>query len=169
MEWNDQLIDEALRASSASLEKKYPAGLPPAQDLWTAIGSKKKAGRIIRMRVNWTVAATILLLVTAIAIGIAVKKEKALPVVHQPLPTQPMPATENEATEYIRQLCINNNIACQSAAFRELQLEMDSASLQLIAINQKIKLFGDDEHFFRAKTRIENHQARIVKAMLKIL
>ena len=168
MEGNDQLIGEALRKSAVTLEENYPAGLLPATDIWAAINAKRERRRVIRIQ-RWSAAATLLLLATAITIWLMVKKEDGLPIVRHQMNPIEMPATENEARAYIKQLCLGNNIACHSSVFNELQSELDDASTELIAINQQIKLFGYDEQLFRAKTRIENHQARIVKAMLQIL
>ena len=163
MEWNDQLMDEALRKSAAALEENYPAGLPPAPELWTAIHAKRKNKRIVHLQL-WSAAATILLLATAITIWIVAKKDPPLPVSQYKLPT-----TEKEAMAYIQQACMGDNVACDSPVFTELRSELDSSSTALTAINQQLALFGDDEQLLRAKTRIENHQARIVKAMLQIL
>ena len=166
MEWNDQLMDEGLRKSAASLEENYPAGLPPAPELWTAINAKRKNKRLVQMQL-WSAAASTLLLVTAITIWVVAKKDPPVPV--SQYKTHPMPATENEAMAYIQQACMGKNIACHSPAFQELQSELDASSTALTDINQQLKLFGNDEQLLRAKTRIKIHQARIVKAMLQIL
>ncbi|OQP46856.1 hypothetical protein A4H97_04855 [Niastella yeongjuensis] len=166
MEWNDQLIEEALRQSAASLEKRYPAGLPPATALWTAIDTKRKHRRAIRVQ-RWSVAATIILLATAITLWPGAKKETDLSSFQHKI--RPLPATEKEAMAYIKRVCRGNNIICDSPAFKELQSDLDASSTALADINQQLKIFGNDEQLIRAKTRIENHQARIVKAMLQTL
>jgi hypothetical protein len=168
MEWDDQLMDELLRKSAATLEENYPAGLSPAAEIWAFVEAKRHRSRIVRLR-RWSAAAAILLLATVITIWGVVKKENNLPVSRHQLQPVQVPATEKEAMAYINQLCMGDNIACHSSAFKELQSELDATSSELTAINQQIILFGNDEQLLRARSRIENHQARIVKAMLQIL
>jgi hypothetical protein len=168
MEWNDQMIDDALRKSIASIDKNYPANLPPSSEIWEAIHTKRKRRQTVRIQKLWAVAAMVLLIITAVPMWFVLKKDKALPIVQEKHSEQ-MPVEENEALEYIRRLCMGNNIACFSPAFKELQAELNSSSAALSSINQQIKLFGNDEQLLRAKTRIENHQAQIVKAMVQIL
>jgi hypothetical protein len=169
MEWNDQMIDDALRTSASSLDKKYPANISPSSGIWEAIHTKRKRRKTVRIQKRWAVAATVVLLLTAVPLWFFLKKDHALPVVQEKHVPEQKPTAENEAIEYIRRLCTGNNIACFSPAFKELEAELSSSSAALSAINQQIKLFGNDEQLLRAKTRIENHQAQIVKAMVQIL
>ena len=147
MEWNDQLMDEALRKSAAAWEDKYPAGLSSAAEIWTIVKQKRQKSHIVWLR-RWSVAAAIVLLVTTAAIWFA-GKNNSLPVARHPLQPIQMPATENEAITYIHQLCRGGNIACRSVAFKELQSALDAASSEFIAINQQIKLFGSDEQLLK--------------------
>lgn len=169
MEWNDQIIDDALRKSASSRNNSYPDDLPPSFVLWKTIQAKRKRRRVIRLQQLGAIAATLVLVVTAIVLWPASQKEIPSPVVHQNSLPEQMPAAENEAIAYIKRRCKGNNVVCHSTPFKELQSELDSSLTDLAAINQQIRLFGDDEQLLRAKTRIENHQARIVKAMLQIL
>lgn len=168
MEWNDQIIDEALRQSAASLEQLYPNDLPPSDDIWNAINAKRNRRKVVRIQMIWRMAASFLLIATAITVLIITYTKKNVHIV-KAVPAMQSPANEKEAMEYIKHQCAGNNIVCQSPAFRELQTELNTSSTELNTIIQQMKLFGDDEQLLRARTRIENHQARIVKAMLQIL
>lgn len=169
MEWNDQIIDDALRQSAASLEQSYPHDLPPSGDIWNAINAKRKRRKVVRMQMLWRAAASLLLLATFITLWIASQTGRDIILSQKTAPRIELPAEENEALEYIRQQCAGNNIVCQTPAFKDLQWELESSYTELFSIYQQIKLFGNDEQLLRARTRIENHQARIVKAMLQIL
>ena len=169
MEWNDQIIDDALRQSAASLEQSYPLDLPPSGDIWNAINAKRKRRKVVQMQTLWRVTASLLLLATFITLWIVVQKGRNVSLIHRIPPRIGLPAAENEAVAYIKHQCAGNNFVCQSPAFKELQLELNFSTTELYAIDEQIKLFGNDEQLLRARTRIENHQARIVKAMLQIL
>lgn len=169
MEWNDQIIDDALRQSAASLHQSYPHDLPPSGEIWDAINSKRKRRKVVRMPIPWRAAASIILITTAIAVYVFLYDKHIYVIGLKPVPTIKLPATENEAMQYIHHQCAGNNIVCESPAFKELQSELNSSSTELNAIDQQIKLFGNDEQLLRARVRIENHQARILKAMLQIL
>jgi septal ring factor EnvC (AmiA/AmiB activator) len=169
MEWNDQLTDDALRQSAASLEQSYPQELPPPREIWNAIEAKRKRRKVVRMQQLWRVAASVILLATFITLWVVSRKGSDQVLIHKTIAPAPLQADETEAMQYIARQCAGNNIVCQSAVFKELQVELNSAESELSTINQQIKLFGDDEQLLRARIRIENHQARIVKAMLQIL
>lgn len=167
MEWNDQIIDDAVRQSAASLNQSYPHDLPPSGEIWNAINAKRR--KVVRMTTLWRAAASILLITTAISVYIYLFDKHISVIGLKPVPTLKLPATENEAMQYINHQCAGNNIVCESPVFKELQLELNSSTSELNSIVQQIKLFGNDEQLLRAKTRIENHQARLLKAMLQIL
>lgn len=169
MEWNDQIIDDALRQSAASLNQSYPHDMPPSGEIWNTINAKRKQRKVVRMQTLWRAAASILLITTAITVYIFLFDKHISVIGLKPVPTLKLPATENEAMQYINHQCAGNNIVCESPVFKELQSELNSSSTELHSIDQQIKLFGNDEQLLRAKTRIENHQARILKAMLQIL
>lgn len=169
MEWNDQIIDDAIRQSAASFEQSYPHDLPPSGDIWNAINVKRNRRKVVRMQKLWRVAASLLLLATFVTLWIVLQKGRNIIVGQRTPPHMEISAEEKEAREYIRQQCAGNNIVCQSPAFKELQWELESSYTELYSIYQQLQLFGNDEQLLRARTRIENHQARIVKAMLQIL
>lgn len=169
MEWNDQLIDDALRENASSFEKSYPADCKRMSELWMAIDAKRRQRKKAVIRKIWTVAATVFLITTAVSICYIITNDRELPVVrqkHQPAQTA---GSENGAMEYINNLCKSNHIVCSSPDFKELQAELDASLSELSVINQQIKLFGNDEQLLRAKTKVESHQARVIKAMVQML
>lgn len=169
MEWDDQLIDDALRRSVSSLDKAYPEVLPDPAVIWAAIDGKRRRGKIVKIRRALAIAASLAVLLGTATIWYFSQKGDAVPLVKETFQPEPIPAVENEAWEYIRRLCGGNNIVCSSPAFNELQNEFKTASSELSAVNQQIWLYGNDELLLRAKARIENHQARIIKAMVQLL
>jgi len=82
MEWNDQLIDDALLESALSLEKSYPADCSPMSELWMAIDAKRRQRRKIRIRKGWAVAAIVFLISTGASIWyVSENARRTLPVV----------------------------------------------------------------------------------------
>lgn len=170
MEWNDQLIDDALRESALSMEKIYPADCLPMSELWMTLDAKRRQRRKTRIRKRWAVAATILLISTAASIWYvsenARRTQQVVQKKHQPAK---LSGPEIGALEYINNLCKGNQIVCSSPDFKELQTELDASVSELISIKQQIKLFGNDELLLQAKASIENHQTRVIKAMIQML
>jgi hypothetical protein len=170
MEWNDQLMDDALRESALSLEKSYPADCSSMPELWMAIDAKRKQRRKTRFRKRLAVAATVLLISTAASIWyVSENARHTPPVVQQKHQPAKLSGPEIGTLEYINNLCKGNQIVCSSPDFKELQTELNASLAELTSINQQIKLFGNDELLLQAKTRIENHQARVIKAMVQML
>jgi hypothetical protein len=169
MEWNDQLIDDALRQNALSLEKSYPADCAPMPELWIAIDNKRRIRQKARIRTGWAVAATVLLISTAATIWYALDNSRTMPVVQQKHRPAQLPGSKNGVAEFINKLCKGNHIVCSSLDFKELQSELNASLSELTRINQQIKLFGNDELLLQAKTRIESHQARVIKALVQML
>lgn len=169
MEWNDSIIDDALRRSAAASGDIYPEDLVSEEDLWIAIGGKRKRSKMMRLRKALAVAATVVLLAGAGCLWYYPKQTGQEVVSIPGLVPELLPEKENEAMEYIRRACAAGNIASHSPSFKELQSELKSSSAALFTINRQIRLYGNDELLLRAKTRIENHQARVIKAMVQLL
>lgn len=164
------MIDDALQESALSLEKSYPADCSPMSELWMAIDAKRRQRRKIRIRKGWAVAATVLLISTAASIWyVSENARHTPPVVQQKRHPQETARSENGVIEYINNLCMGNHIVCSSPDFKELQAELDASLSDLSTIKQQIKIFGNDEVLLQAKKRIENHQTRVIKAMIQML
>jgi hypothetical protein len=170
MEWNDQMIDDALQEGALSLEKSYPADCSPMSELWMAIDAKRRQRRKIHIRNVWAVAATVLLISTAASIWyVSENARHTPPVVQQKHQPAKLSGPETGTLEYINNLCKGNHIVCSSPDFKELQAELDASLAELTSINQQIKLFGNDELLLQAKTRITDHQTKVIKAMIQML
>jgi hypothetical protein len=135
-----------------------------------AIDAKRRQRRKMRIRKRWAVAATVLLISTATSIWyVSENARRTLPVVQQKHQPAKLSGPEIGALEYINNLCKGNHLVCSSPDFKELQAELDASLSELTSINQQIKLFGNDEVLLQAKTRIKDHQTRVIKAMIQML
>jgi hypothetical protein len=169
MDMNNNPTDGEIKKKMQELDKIYPAGLPHPDILWQSILLKRKTRRLQRITITWSIAASFTLLIMAgfiwrMSVPQKQQHERPVPSDHKTLSAQ-----ENEALAYVTLLCRSNNVSCASPAFKELKDELTESSLTLMEINKKIVLFGKDANLERAKTRIENHQARLIKAMVQIL
>lgn len=88
-----------------------------------------------------------------------------------PLASEYMTATqqEREALAYVARLCGKNHISCDSPEFKALKAELMESALSLSEVDKQLALFGSDLRLLRARERIEIHQGRIIKAMVKTL
>ena len=110
----------------------------------------------------WSVAACLLVLAVA---GLTWRQERLKP----PVAEAPASTNRHAALDYIMDICKGNNIACLSPAFKELENELGESAAQLAEVKKQIALFGDDDNLVKAQQRIENHQARIIRAMVQTL
>src|SRR5687767_1927874 len=115
MEWNDQLMDDALQESALSLEKSYPADCSPMSELWKAIDAKRRQRRKTRIRKVWAIAATVLLISTAASIWYVSENARYNPPVVQQKPQpEKLSGPETGTLEYINNLCKGNHMVCSS-------------------------------------------------------
>lgn len=167
MDWNDQMIDDELQRAASSDEAMYPADIAPSAFIWKLVMKKRKRRRTLQLRKMWAAAAVLLLISTA-SVWYGMKQNNALLVKNKP-EAIPVANEEHEALAYIQRLSTGGNIACQSPAFIELKKALEDSFINLADVNEQIALFGENEQLTRAKARIENHRARIVKSMLQML
>jgi hypothetical protein len=167
MEMNDDPVDQQIKNKVLSLNDVYPAGLASKEKIWELIGQKRKHRKAQTIRLSLSIAASVALLTIAAVGWWRAGSEKNDH--KRDLNTEVMSVQESEAMEYVNALCKTNNISCASPAFKELKSELLETSSSLMEIKKQIGLFGEDTDLLRAKTRIENHQARIIRAMVQIL
>jgi hypothetical protein len=167
MEMNDDPTDRFIKEKLEAGNHRYPAGLRPADTIWLQVVARRQARQRRKIKTAWRVAACLLVLVAA---GITWRLK--LPIVEAPalaLPYDAVSPQEHAALDYIMNLCRGNNIICLSPAFRELENELATSAEQLTEVNKQIALFGSDDNLLKARQRIENHQARIIRAMVQTL
>jgi hypothetical protein len=167
MEMNDNFLDDKIRRQIKSLDNTYPDNLPHPDKLWEKMLQNRKQQHSFRLRIIWSIAASLLLLVLAVFPWLKSLQEN--PVESKPTQNELASIEEGHALEYINALCRTNKIPCTSPAFKELKNELLDASFKLTEVNKQLTLFGNDDNLLRAKTRIENHQARIIQAMVQSL
>jgi hypothetical protein len=164
---NNDHLDDFIRRKTQALDDFYPDSLEPADQLWLEILNRRKQKHRRSLRVQWSIAATVLLLMMA---GVFWRVSITRDAHDHGLTLPELVSTrEHEALEYIKKFCGEGNILCNSPAFKELQNELKESSLSLMEIDKQITLFGTDANLLRAKTRIENHQANIIRAMVQTL
>jgi hypothetical protein len=167
MEINDDSINRFIREKLEADNDRYPAGLKSADAIWQQIVARRQARQRRKVKVAWRVAACLLVLTVA-----GITWHLPLPVADAPalvLPYDVGSPQEHAALDYIMNICKGNNIACLSPAFRELENELAESAVQLAEVDKQIALFGGDNNLVKARQRIENHQARIIRAMVQIL
>jgi hypothetical protein len=167
MDMNDNFLDDKIKKQIKSLDEIYPDNLPHPDKLWEKMLQRRKHRQSFRLTITWSIAASLLLLALAAFPWLKSFKENR----PHPEPSQNEVASieEGRALEYINALCQTNKISCTSPAFKELKNELLDASSKLAEVNKQLTLFGKDDNLLRAKTRIENHQARLIQAMVQTL
>jgi hypothetical protein len=167
MEMNDNFLDDEIKKQIKSLDEIYPGNLPHPDMLWGKMLQRRKRRQSFSLRVTWSIAASLLLL--ALAVFPWFKSLNENPTESKPIQNEPVAIEVGHALEYINALCKTNKISCTSPAFKELKNELLDSSFKLTEVNKQLTLFGNDDNLLRAKTRIENHQARIIQAMVQSL
>jgi hypothetical protein len=163
----EPLVDDIIKTKIAALDNTYPAELPDPDLLWEML-LERRSQRHKRKRILWRVAASLLILVVpAVVLTISFHKTNSAATERFSNLTTSTPG--KEALEYISRFCAGNNISCASPAVRELQQDLKESSTKLSEINRQIQLYGSDARLIRAKTRIENHQTRVIKAIVQTL
>ncbi len=167
MEIDNNRFDDEIRNRLFRLNNSFPEDFSDADILWNRMKQKKKEKRQVRLRVALAVAASILIVVVAIVNTWKADKNAIDKIVQANDPTEAI--SENEALQYISEWCRINNVTCASPDFIELKAELQESASSLAEINRQIAVFGNDENLLRARSRIENHQAHLIKAMVQTL
>jgi hypothetical protein len=76
---------------------------------------------------------------------------------------------EQNAVNFIARYCEGENISCSTPVVQQLRNDLTQSFRKLDEIDQQLRLYGDDTELIRAKARIESHQARIIKTIVKTL
>ena len=170
MEIEDENLDKEIRKRVLELNNSYPPSLPHQELLWGSIQEIKRKGKIQTIQIRWSIAAAVALFTIA-----------GLGVFHTWTPkSRPVNQTElsilfsdipggRKAYDYINQVCKTHSEHCKSEQFLALRNELEQSSLQLDEIEKQISLFGPDQRLINAKTRVQKHQYRIVKAIVQII
>lgn len=166
MEGEHLNIDDALRRSAGE-HNSYP-DIQQVQDIWLSIDARRRHRGIVRLQRLAGMAASLLLLSMAV-IWYYPKEAKTGLVVDKTQTAFPGSEKEDEAIRYIQNVCQGGSIVCSSPEFKELQSAYNHALINLTGINKEINVYGNDEQLVRAKTRIENHLAGLLKAMVQLL
>src|SRR5690606_30447337 len=141
-------------------------GFTPPDVLWTRLQKRTCERSAIRKQITWSIAASVLILI--ISVFIFLKPDTQGDNVSMTEENIVLDY-EHKAIKYINALCERNNAACASSAFTELKNDLEESTSMLNKIDRQISLFGNDEELLRARSRIENHQARLIKEMIQTL
>ena len=170
MEIEDKNLDKEIRKRALELNNSYPLDLPHRELLWESIQKRKRKGKIRTIQIRWSIAATVALFIIA---GLGVfhtwtpkstpGNQTDLSVLFSDIPGG------SQAYEYIHQVCKTQSGHCKSEQFLSLQTELQQSSLQIDEIEKQISLFGPDQRLINAKTRVQKHQYRILKAIVQII
>lgn len=166
MEINDKVFDDRIRISLQRSDHSMPREFAHPDVIWTRLQKRTLENRTARKKIILSVAASLLILMISVFVILKPATHQNNMTLIEEYTTQ---EHEQKAIEYIRTLCRENHNVCASPVFTELQNDLEASALQLNEIDKKIFLFGNDEELLRAKMRIENHQARLIKEMIQTL
>jgi hypothetical protein len=165
----DDRIDKLIKAKSKALETILPPGFPDKEVLWESLVARQAKHQARRTIVQWSIAASLLIAIGASYSLIVSNIHDAKDNVRI---TESGPSAANQkraALDYIDQQCIISMNACNTPAVQELRSDLQTSFSQLSDIDKQLALFGDDPNLIRARTRIENHQSRLIKTLVQIL
>ena len=170
MEIENENLDKEIRKRVLELNNSYPPGFPHQDLLWKSIRERKNKEKTRTIQIRWSIAATVALFIFA-GLGVfhtwtsksTTDNQTELSVLFSDIPGG------IQAYEYINQVCKTQSGHCKSEQFLSLQTELQQSSLQLDEIEKQISLFGEDQRLINAKTRVQKHQYRIIKAIVKII
>src|SRR5687767_13042185 len=154
-------FDEMIRSKVEELDGIYPPQLSSKEMLWQAL-LKKQVDRKARKKMVWSVAASLLVLVTAaylLTFNLRTRDTQGIPT-DAALPR--MLSAKTEALAYINRRCVENRLSCTSPVIQELRQDLDASFVKLNEIDEQIRLYGNDASLVRARTRVENHQSRVI-------
>ena len=170
MEIEDENLDKEIRKQVFELNNSYPPGLPHKELLWESLQERKRKAKMRTIQISWSIAATVALFMIA---GLGVfntwtpksrpGNETALSVLFSDI------SGGRQAYDYISQVCKTQSGRCKSEQFLALRTELEQSSLQLEEIEKQLSLFGPDQRLINAKTRVQKHQYRIIKAIVQII
>lgn len=161
-------LEEMIIAKLKKLDKIHPPHLPDRESLWQSFTQRRDSAQTRIRTIRWSIAAGILILAIASYQMISLKPAQ-VDMRSTPYPEFPESASEQSALEYIRQICAKKNISCNSPVVLELRADLEVSFDKLKEIDQQLLLYGDDVNLIRAKARIENHQARVIKTIVQTL
>jgi len=167
MEWNDQMIDEALRKSAASQEKSYPNHILSPDHIWERIGNNRQK-KPVMYRYIIGIAAS-LLMIFFIAWWCIPGNDNETVVQNKVLLPAQIPDNNKEAIAYISKYCLEHKSLCSSPTFNELRKELDETIKELTTVQQQLHLFGHDELLLRARERVKYQQSAIIHSIKQIL
>lgn len=170
MEIEDENLDKEIRKQVLELNNSYPPALPHQELLWESIQERKGKGKIRTIQIRWGIAATVALFIIA---GLGVFNTwtpKSGPGTQTELSVLFSDISGGrQAYDYINQVCKTQSGHCKSEQFLALRTELEQSFLQLDEIEKQISLFGPDERLIDAKTRVQKHQYRIIKTIVRII
>lgn len=170
MEIENENLDKEIRKRVLKLNDAYPPDLPHQELLWKSIRERKKKEKVRTIQIRWSIAATVALFIIA-GLGVfqtwtsksTTDNQTELSVLFSDIPGG------TQAYKYINQVCKTQSGQCKSEQFLSLQTELKQSSFQLDEIEKQIAFFGPDQRLINAKTRVQKHQYRIIKAIVKII
>ena len=161
-------LDEMIVAKLKELDNIHPPHLPDRESLWQSFKQRRDSAQARIRRIQWSIASGILILAIAGYQMISLKQAK-LDMFSNQYSEFAESSSEQNALEYIMKICAQKNISCNSPVVLELRADLEVSFDKLKEIDQQLLLYGDDVNLIRAKARIENHQARVIKAIVQTL
>jgi hypothetical protein len=164
----DDHIDKSIKVKAEELETVFPDSFPSKEILWQSLLQRQTQDKARKKIMRWSIAASLL-----IAIGTSYTFFVSNIHTKERIQTSESiinPTTKKSvALDYIARQCIISVNACNTPAVQELRHDLEISVSNLTEINKQIALYGNDPNLIRARTRIENHQSRVIKTLVQIL
>lgn len=165
---NDDELDRLIKRKAEELEGSYPVDFLEPDKLWHALSEKRHRHIFLRRTVWISAAATIVAAILFYGLlrhaGEVGERE-----INQTAVTDSMSVKEKHAMDFITRYCAGNNIACNTPELHNLRRDLTQSYDALEEIEKQLQLYGQDRALVRAKERVESHQARLIKTIVKTL
>lgn len=161
---NDEAFDNLIRKSVQEQEGVHPSGLPGSEALWIMLAEKQRRNKANHRRQVWYAAAAALFVLVIGYVFLIPEKQTIDSVA-----SITWSAHEQSAVDFIARYCEGENATCNAEVIQQLRNDLHASFEKLKEIDQQLKVYGDDAELVRARARIESHQARIIKTIVKTL
>jgi hypothetical protein len=166
MKDDDDSLDKLVSEKVRERESLYPTHWPETDTVWRSLTDRRN--RTKQKKYLLRIAASILMVMTA---GYTFFLQGSSgDTVTQDSGYAALSSKEKSAVDFITRYCEEErNSSCNTAVITELRYDLEQSFRKLDEINNQLQVYGNDTELVRAKTRIENHQARLIKAIVQTL
>jgi hypothetical protein len=166
MDMNDNSLDKLIREKIREQENLYPSRWPEPDVLWRSL-NERRGLQAKRRKGLWQIAAAVLIIMMA-GYTFFLHNRPGKTISRDLSPTT-LSVKAQDAVDFIARYCAGKNMACNTPVMLELRGDLEQSFRKLEEIDNQLKVYRNDIELIRAKSRIESHQARLIKAIVQTL